>query len=100
MALLLILLALFGFVFAEFGSGSSHSSSPQRFRPERSARPEVGDTEPCDRSRARDREVLGFVHRPREDQGSFGADDPPLPLQPGPSVAGCRFGPAPFVVLS
>jgi hypothetical protein len=33
MALLLILLSLFGFVFAGFSSGSSHSSSPQQFRP-------------------------------------------------------------------
>jgi hypothetical protein len=33
MALLLILLALFGFVFAGFDSGSSHTSSPQRFEP-------------------------------------------------------------------
>jgi hypothetical protein len=33
MALVLILLALFGFVFAGFNSGSSHPSSPQRFRP-------------------------------------------------------------------
>jgi hypothetical protein len=33
MALLLILLSLFGFVFAGFSSGSTHSSSPQRLRP-------------------------------------------------------------------
>jgi hypothetical protein len=33
MALLLILLSLFGFVFAGFSSGSSHSSSPEQLRP-------------------------------------------------------------------
>jgi hypothetical protein len=32
-ALLLILLSLFGFVFAGFSSGSGHSSSPQQFQP-------------------------------------------------------------------
>jgi hypothetical protein len=33
MAILLMLLALFGFVVGGFGSGSSHATSPQRFKP-------------------------------------------------------------------
>jgi hypothetical protein len=36
MAILLILLALFGFAFAGGSTGSSHTSSPQKFEPSRS----------------------------------------------------------------